>query len=41
MVFVVVEEGIPESLRNGFEETATRVFLIGFLVMIALDVCLG
>lgn len=41
MIFVVVEEVIPESLRNGFEETATGGFLIGFLVMMALDVGLG
>jgi ZIP family zinc transporter len=41
MVFVVIEEVIPESLRNGFEGTATGGFLIGFLVMMALDVGLG
>jgi ZIP family zinc transporter len=41
MVFVVIEEVIPESLRNGFESTATGGFLIGFLVMMTLDVGLG
>jgi ZIP family zinc transporter len=41
MVFVVIEEVIPESLKNGFEGTATSGFLIGFLVMMALDVGLG
>ena len=41
MIFVVVEEVIPESLRNGFEETATTGFLAGFLIMMILDVALG
>lgn len=41
MVFVVVEEVIPESLRNGFEGTATSGFLVGFLVMMILDTGLG
>jgi len=41
MVFVVVEEVIPESLHHGFEETATGGFLVGFLVMMILDVALG
>ncbi|KQC09352.1 MAG: dihydroorotate dehydrogenase [Methanolinea sp. SDB] len=41
MIFVVVEEVIPESLKNGFEETATSGFLAGFLIMMILDVALG
>ncbi|WOX57984.1 ZIP family metal transporter [Methanoculleus receptaculi] len=41
MVFVVIEEVIPESLKNGFEATATSGFLAGFLVMMILDVGLG
>jgi ZIP family zinc transporter len=41
MVFVVIEEVIPESLRNGFEGTATSGFLAGFLIMMALDAGLG
>jgi ZIP family zinc transporter len=41
MVFVVIEEVIPESLHHGFEGTATGGFLAGFLVMMILDVGLG
>ncbi len=41
MVFVVIEEVIPESLQHGFEGTATSGFLIGFLIMMILDVGLG
>jgi len=41
MIFVVVEEVIPESLHHGFEGTATSGFLIGFLIMMILDVGLG
>lgn len=41
MVFVVVEEVIPESQINGNEGSATMGFLIGFLVMMVLDVALG
>jgi len=41
MVFVVIEEVIPESLQHGFEGTATSGFLIGFLIMMVLDVGLG
>ena len=41
MIFVVVEEVIPESLRNGFEGMATGGFLCGFLIMMVLDVGLG
>jgi ZIP family zinc transporter len=41
MFFVVVEEVIPESQMNGNEGSATLGFLIGFLVMMILDVALG
>jgi len=41
MVFVVVEEVIPESQVNGNEGSATMGFLIGFIVMMILDVALG
>ncbi len=41
MIFVVVEEVIPESQLNGNEGPATLGFLIGFLVMMILDVALG
>jgi ZIP family zinc transporter len=41
MIFVVVEEVIPESFVHGFEGTATGGFLFGFLVMMVLDVGLA
>jgi ZIP family zinc transporter len=41
MIFVVVEEVIPESQRAGFTDIATGSAMAGFLVMMVLDVALG
>jgi ZIP family zinc transporter len=41
MIFVVVEEVIPESQSNGNEHQATGGAMIGFAVMMLLDVALG
>lgn len=41
MIFVVVEELIPESQREGFNDFATGGALVGFAVMMSLDVGLG
>jgi ZIP family zinc transporter len=41
MIFVVVEEVIPEAQRGGNADTATAGTMIGFLVMMILDVALG
>jgi ZIP family zinc transporter len=41
MIFVVVEELIPESHRHGFEDAATMGAMGGFTVMMVLDVALG
>jgi len=41
MLFVVVEEVIPESQRNGNTDLATGGAMLGFLVMMILDVALG
>jgi len=41
MIFVVVEEVIPESQREGNTDLATMGVLIGFTVMMILDVALG
>lgn len=41
MIFVVVEELIPESQRNGFSDFATLGALGGFTIMMILDVALG
>ena len=41
MIFVVVEELIPESQRKGNGDAATMGVIIGFAVMMLLDVALG
>lgn len=41
MVFVVVEEVIPESQQGGNTDLATMGAMIGFAVMMVLDVALG
>ncbi len=41
MIFVVVEELIPESQREGNTDLATMGAMIGFAVMMILDVALG
>ena len=41
MIFVVVEELIPESQRNNNTDFATAGAMIGFAIMMALDVGLG
>jgi zinc transporter, ZIP family len=41
MIFVVVEEVIPEAHRGGHGDTATMGLILGFSVMMLLDVALG
>lgn len=41
MIFVVVEEVIPEAQQNKSSDAATIGFIGGFIVMMALDVALG
>jgi ZIP family zinc transporter len=41
MIFVVVEEVIPESQMNGNADLATLGTMVGFAVMMVLDVALG
>jgi ZIP family zinc transporter len=41
MIFVVVEEAIPESQSSGNTHIATLGAILGFCVMMALDVALG
>ncbi|GAB7014685.1 ZIP family metal transporter [Methanogenium cariaci] len=41
MIFVVIEEVIPESQHNGNADAATAGAMIGFVVMMILDVGLG
>ena len=41
MIFVVVEEVIPESQYEGNTDLATIGVMLGFTIMMALDVGLG
>lgn len=41
MIFVVVEEVIPESQQERYTDIATMGFILGFMVMMTLDVGLG
>lgn len=41
MIFVVVEELIPESRKQGNTDMATCGAMIGFITMMILDVALG
>ena len=41
MIFVVVEEVIPEAQRSGNADAATMGVMVGFTVMMVLDVALG
>lgn len=41
MLFVISDEIIPETHRNGHERLATYAILVGFVIMMFLDVTLG
>ncbi len=41
MMYVVVEELIPQSHYNGHEDIATTCTMAGFVLMMILDVALG
>lgn len=41
MIYVVVEEVIPETQRDKYTDVATLGFILGFVVMMILDVALG
>jgi len=41
MIYVVIEEVVPESQRDNYTDYATLGFIGGFLVMMILDVALG
>jgi len=41
MIFVVIEELVPESQTSGHSDAATMGAIIGFAVMMTLDVALG
>ena len=41
MIFVVVEEVIPETQQDKYTDIATMGFIVGFIIMMSLDVGLG
>jgi ZIP family zinc transporter len=41
MIFVVVEEVVPEAQQSGHADMATMGSILGFVVMMTLDVALG
>jgi ZIP family zinc transporter len=41
MIFVVVEEVIPETQQDKYTDIAALGFIVGFVVMMVLDVALG
>ena len=41
MIFVVVEQVVPESQAGGHTDSATLGAMVGFGVMMTLDVALG
>jgi ZIP family zinc transporter len=41
MIYVVVEEVIPETQQDRYTDIATLGFIGGFIVMMVLDVALG
>lgn len=41
MIFVVTEELIPESQTNGNTDVATLGLMVGFVVMMVMNVALG
>lgn len=41
MIFVVVEELIPDSQTNGNTDVAPLGLMVGFVIMMILDVALG
>ena len=41
MIFVVIEEVVPEAQQDKYTDIATMGFVIGFIVMMSMDVALG
>ena len=41
MIFVVIEEVIPEAQQDKYTDLATMGFILGFIIMMSLDVALG
>ena len=41
MIYVVIEEVVPETQQDQYTDTSTIGFILGFVVMMVLDVALG
>ena len=41
MIFIVIEEVVPESQRGGNTDIASLGLIGGFIIMMCLDVALG
>lgn len=41
MLYVISDEMIPETHSHGYERMATYAILVGFIVMMVMDVCIG
>ena len=41
MIFVVVEEVVPESYASGNGDSSSMAIILGFVVMMCFDVLLG
>ena len=41
MIYVVIEELVPEMSEGGHSNRATKAFMVGFCLMMTLDVMLG
>jgi ZIP family zinc transporter len=41
MIFVVIEEVVPESQQDKYTDIATMGFIAGFIIMMSMDVALG
>jgi ZIP family zinc transporter len=41
MIYVVIEEVVPEAQQDNYTDIATLGFIGGFIVMMCLDVALG
>jgi ZIP family zinc transporter len=41
MIFVVIEEVVPESQQDKYTDIATMGFIGGFIIMMSMDVALG
>ena len=41
MIFVVAEELVPDSQKGGHADLATMALMVGFAVMMTLDVAFG